>query len=349
LLGGCDVAKPEPQSGTGPPVHLLGIYPQDGCGVGDSPDCTVPTNVTLTFRFDRFLNPATVNRQAIRLYTGAPEVAIGGPPFEVSYDPIERVVEYRTPAGYALAPNVLYHLELVVPEAPGDFGIRAFDGAPLAEADIPLRGSFFTSDQSVDMPTEPAPSCADIVGTSSSVFGSCTGAACHQQGSNAVDGVAVGDAPYGLWLDDARHFELTAVDRIARETETGDESGGVPTESGPRLGVRMALVDPRNPGGSYLLYKLLRNLGNFEPCPPASAQSVCAQEGDPAVSTHPALPLPEGELVTPSSEELERLREWFVRGEPMPRPRGDGRPLSVHLQGLRAVSRFIAAGARCPG
>ncbi|MES1188215.1 MAG: hypothetical protein ABUL60_30640, partial [Myxococcales bacterium] len=60
------------------------------------------------------------------------------------------------------------------------------------------------------------------------------------------------------------------------------------------------------------------------------------------------LPLPEGELVTPSSEELERLREWFVRGDPMPRPRGDGRALSVHLQGLRAVARFIAAGARCP-
>jgi hypothetical protein len=325
----------------------LAIYPKDGCGVGDSSDCTVPTNVTLTFRFDRFLNPATVNRQAIRLYTGAPEVAVGGPPFEVSYDPIERVVEYRTPPGYALVPNVLYHLELVVPESPDDFGIRAFDGAPLAEADIPLRGSFFTSDQVLEEPNETAPSCDDILGRGSSVFSSCTGAECHQRGGNAVGGLAVGDAPYGLWLDDARHFELTALDHVAGETETGDESGGVPTERGPRFGVRMALVDARNPGGSYLMYKLLRNLDNFEPCPPGSSQAVCSLEADPAVSAHAALPLAEGELITPSSDELERLREWFVRGEPMPRPRSDGRPLSVHLQGLRAVSRFIAAGARC--
>jgi hypothetical protein len=328
-------------------VHLLGIYPKDGCGVGDSPDCTVPTNVTLTLRFDRFLNPATVNRQAIRLYTGAPKVAIGAPPFEVSYDPIERVVEYRTPPGYALVPHVLYQLELVVPEGPDDFGIRAFDGAPLAESDIPLHGSFFTSDESVDMPSEPSPSCADILGKGSSVFSTCTGAECHQQGGNAVGGLAVGDAPYGLWLDSARHFTLTAVDRVARETETGDQSGGAPTPRGPRFGVQMALVDPRNPGGSYLMYKLLRNPSNFEPCPTGSSLAVCAQEADPAVSAHAGLPLPAGELITPPPAELTRLQEWFVRGAPMPRPRGDERPLSVHLQGLRAVSRFIAAGASC--
>ena len=347
MLGGCDVAKPEPPSGLGPPLHLVGIYPNDGCGVGDSPDCTVPTNVTLTFRFDRFLNPATVNRQAIRLYTGAPEVAIGAPPFEVTYDPIERVAEFRTPPGYALVPNVLYQLELVVPEGPDDFGIRAFDGAPLTETDIPLHGSFFTSPDSLDVAPEPAFTCPDIVGKGSSVFSTCTGAECHQKGDNAVGGVALADAPYGLWLDDPRHFTLSAVNRVARETETGDQSGGVPTERGARFGVHMALVDPRNPGGSYLIYKLLRNPSNFEPCPAGSSLGVCSQAGDPAVSAHAALPLAKGELITPPQAELDRLQEWFVRGAGMPRPRGDERPLSVHLQGLRAVSRFIAAGADC--
>jgi hypothetical protein len=347
LLGGCDVATPEPQGGSGPPVHLIGIYPKDGCGVGASPDCTVPTNVTLTFRFDRFLNPATVNRQAIHLYTGDPKVAIGAPPFEVTYDPIERVAEFRTPPGYALVPNVLYQLELVVAEKPDDFGIRAFDGAPLAETDIPLRGSFLTNSESLDISRESPPSCADIVGQGSSVFSTCTGAACHQQGGNAVGGRALPDAPYGLWLDDARHFSLTTINRVARETETGDVSGGVPTVRGERFGVRMALVEPRDPGGSYLLYKLLINASNFEPCPAGSALAVCAQAGDPAVSLHAALPLPEGELITPTPAELDRLQEWFVQGAAMPRPRGDERPLSVHLQGLRAVSRFIAAGANC--
>jgi hypothetical protein len=307
----------------------------------------VPTNVTLAFRFDRFLNPTTVNRQAIRLYTGDPEVSPGVPPFEVSYDPIERVVEYRPPPGYALVPSTLYRLELNVAEGPDDFGIRAFDGAPLAEGALPLQLSFFTGTVPQETPVPRAPSCADIVGTLSSVFSACTGVECHQKGGNAVAGRAVQEAPYGLWLDDPRRFTLSALNRVARETETGDQSGGPPTERGARFGVHMALVDPRNPGGSYLMYKLLLNLGNFEPCPAGSLAPVCAQAGDPQVSTHPSLPLAEDELVTPPLAELERLQEWFVSGAPMPRPRGDGQPLAIHLQGLRAVSRFIAAGADC--
>lgn len=341
------MAEPDPPSASGPPVHLIGSFPKDGCGVGDSTDCTVPTNVTLAFRFDRFLNPSTVNRQAIRLYTGDPELSPGVPPFEVSYDPIERVVEFRTPPGYALAPSTLYRLELNVAKGPDDFGIRAFDGAPLAEAELPLELSFFTGDDQVDTPVPPPPSCADILGKLSSVFSACTGVECHQKGGNAVAGRAVQEAPHGLWLDTPERFTLSALNRVARQTETGDQSGGLPTPRAARFGVRMALVDPRNPGGSYLMYKLLRNLGNFEPCPPGSQAPVCAEPGDPQVSAHPWLPLAEGESFAPSLAELERLQEWFVRGAPMPRPRGDGEPLSIYLQGLRATSRFIAAGADC--
>lgn len=307
----------------------------------------MPTNVTLTFRFDRFLNPATVNRQAIRMYTGEPEVSPGVPPFEVSYDPIERVVEYRTPPGYGLAATTLYRLELNVASGPDDAGIRAFDGAPLAEGDLPLQLSFFTGEGPTDTPLVPAPSCSEILGGLSSVFSACTGVECHQKGGNAVAGRGVLDAPYGLWLDDPRRFTLSAVNRVARETETGDQFGGSPTERAARFGVHMALVDPRNPGGSYLMYKLLRNLDNFEPCPPGSKAPACAEPADPSVTAHPALPLGEGEVITPPLAELVRLQEWFVRGAPMPRPRGDGQPLAIHLQGLRATSRFIAAGADC--
>lgn len=323
------------------------MYPKDGCGVGDSLDCTVPTNVTLAFRFDRFLNPTTVNRQAIRLYTGDPKASPGPPPFEVTYDPIERVVEYRMPPGYALAPTTLYRLELLVAAKPDDSGIRAFDGAPLAEAELPLAVSFFTGDDAVDMPMPAAPSCAEILGTPTSLFNTCTGSECHQQGGNVVAGKAVAGAPHGLWLDDPRRFALSAVNRVARETETGDQSGGVTTERPARFGVHMALVDPRNPGGSYLMYKLLRNLGNYEPCRAGSSAPFCSEDGDPQVSAHANLPLGEGESITPSLTELERLQEWFVRGAPMPRPRGDGRAISIHLQGLRATARFIAAGADC--
>jgi hypothetical protein len=301
----------------------------------------------LAFRFDRFLNPATVSRQAIRLYSGDPSVAPGPPPFEVVYDPVERVVEYRMPSGYALEPTTLYELELIVADSPDSSGIRAFDGAPLGEGDLPLRSVFVTGDEPVTSPDDPAPNCDEIVGNADAVFKACTGSACHQKGGNVVGDRAVGDAPHSLWLDTPSHFSLTAVNRIARQTETGAQSGGVASERGPRFGVRMALVDPHSPGASYLMYKLLRNLGNYEPCPADADSPICAQAADPTESAHGLLPLAEGELITPSTLELERLREWFVRGAPMPRPRADARPQSIHLQGLRAVSRFIASGASC--
>ena len=76
-------------------MRLLASYPADGDGVSCAADaddtCGVPVNATLTLRFDRFLNPATVNRQAIRVFTGNPD---DSPtiPFDVNYDPLERVV-----------------------------------------------------------------------------------------------------------------------------------------------------------------------------------------------------------------------------------------------------------------
>ena len=339
------MAVPDPPSASGPPPRLIGIYPKDGCGVGDDPDCTVPTNATLTFRFDRFLNPATVSRQAIRVYIGDPSVSPGSPPFEVAYDPIERVVEYRMPAGYSFSPNVLYQLELVVPEAADDFGIRAFDGAPLGEGDLPLHGSFFTSDAPTELPSASAPTCDQVV--KQVMLGTCTGQECHQKGNNIVAGIDVGDAPHGLWLDDPSHLVVSAIGRVARQTDMGDESGGVPLPRSPRFGVRMALIEPRNPASSYLMYKLLRNLGNFEPCPEGSSSDICAEPADPHISAHPQVPLGEGESFAPAQDELTRLREWFVRGAPMPRPASDGKPRAVHLQGLRAISRFIASGADC--
>src|SRR5262249_10756386 len=137
----------------------------------------------------------------------------------------------------------------------------------------------------------------------------------------------------------------------AHETELGDRSGGKPAESNPRFGVRMPLVDPKNPGNSYLLYKLFLDRDNFEPCPEGAGQSVCLEPADASISSHTDLPLADGEQLIPPPEELVRLREWFVRGEPMPHIRYDADgmlvPANVRLQGLRALSRFIADGARC--
>jgi hypothetical protein len=321
------------------------MFPGDGCGSGLRPDCVVPTNATIAIRFDRFLDPATVNRQAISVATGGL-----GTPFvlDVDYDPVERVVEFRPAGSGTYEPRTLYQFELVVPVAEGD-GIRAFDGAPLAEGPTPIRGSFVVGDEpEARPPPPPTPSCEVIVSDVFRKLGRCAGSECHRRGDNlTLDTMEdLGDAPHQLYLDSPENFELSASRRIARQTELGDYSGGVPEERSPRFGVRMALVAPRSPGASYLLYKVLLGRQNYEGCSEPSASELCGLPG-PCETAHPALPLPEGECLSPPEEELTRLREWFVKGAPMPRKNSLGEVGNVHLQGLRALSRFIAEGAEC--
>ena len=301
------------------------------------------TNATLSLRFDRFLSPGSANRQALRVYTGDPSTS-GSIPFDVSYDPVERVVQYRMPPGYSLEPNVLYQLELAVPVSASDSGFRAFDGAPLAEGDVPLRGSFFTGTGPVEQPTTRAPGCADIV---EQVF---TAAPASCASSNCHFSMSAQGAPHGLWLDGRANFRATAINRVARQTELGDRSGGPPLERPLRFGVHMPLVQPGNPGNSYLLYKLLRGEQSYEPCladpdAPSASSTFCQEPAEACISEYLDIPLKDGECLAPSDAERERLREWFVRGEPMPIARPVGR--SLGLQQLRAVSRFIATGANC--
>lgn len=306
----------------------------------------MPTNGTIALRFDRFLNPATVNRQALRVYTGDPDFS-PGILFDVEYDPVERVAEFHPASGYEYAPDALYHYELVVAETPDDYGIQAFDGAPVARDGLPLRASFITgSGPEEPPPREVAPSCADIVEhVFSDELGGCASASCHRSFGNLVNGVDLGAPPHGLWLDSRQNLAATAIGRIARQTDLADSSGGVPAERPARFGVRMALIDPNNSGGSYLMNKLLANSKNYEPCGPAGRGPFCT-DADPHRTVHPLLPLGRGQSVAPAPEELERLRAWFVRGAPMPLdPKGFG--LSVGLDGLRAVSAFIGAGADC--
>jgi hypothetical protein len=327
-------------------VHLVAANPRDGAGTDCElgvEKCGVPTNGTLQFRFDRFLDPGTANRQALRVYSGDPDTS-GGYPFDVTYDPVERVVQYHMPLGYAYEPNTLYSYELFVADESEDAGIRAFDGAPLEEQDVPLKGSFFTATAPVDLPVETVPTCAEIV---KEIFGSspgdCSSAKCHSS-ADAEQG-----APHGLWLDGRANFRVTAVDRVARQTEVGDRSGGPPLEHPARFGVRMPLVDSnKSPGNSYLLYKLLLGRGAYEACrfdAASSKSSFCRSPADVCESAYPSLPFAGRDCIAPPDAELERLREWFVRGEAMPIARPIER--SVGLQQVRAIASFISAGADC--
>jgi hypothetical protein len=306
------------------------------------PDCGVATDAAITLRFDRFLDPATVNRQAIRVFTGDPSGGASLPPFSVAYDPVERVVQFKIPSGNAFVSHTLYRLELVVPVEPGDAGIRAFDGAPLAEGAVPLSASFFTAQGPAGSTPPTPPTCDDIL---EEVFrdpttGGCSSAECHRGVGNSI-----GAAPEGLWLDGRANLRTSAIGRVAHETELGDFAG-IPTQNNLRFGVQMPIIDPKNPANSYLLYKLLRQPKNFEPCTAGASSPLCdGDQDDPCVTNYPLIPLADGECLQPSADESTRLREWFVRGDPMPLQRGLER--SVRISGLRAVSAFIAAGADC--
>jgi hypothetical protein len=138
-------------------------------------------------------------------------------------------------------------------------------------------------------------------------------------GSGACHG---GLASSGLRLDDELGISL-AIGRTAHQTQTG-ELAWQGEQSPSSLGRAMPIIDPGNPGNSYLLYKVLIN------------------RGIPAVAVAP-------------TEELARLRGAVVVGNPMPlnefaddpaTPEHEGGGLS--LEQLDLVRRWIAAGAPAP-
>lgn len=276
-------------------------------------------------------------RQSLYVSSGqAGQCRVAGRPspdicFEPKYDVVERVVSYRLVPGATLLPGVLYTVELVVPGGEQPFGFRAFDGAALDEGDKPLRFSFRTSTSglSSQTPAEEVPTCSAILG---GIFArpsgpgaappTCAGGTCHG-----------GPTPrMGLSLDSRFGLVTTAIGHVAHETDLGPHAG-TPIDNPPRFGLAMPIIDPGRPDTSYLLYKLLVNDRNY---------------GDDTqrCTSHYKVPLPDGTCLPPSPEERERLRDWFVRGEPMPlREPPDSPGWSVTQDDLRAIQRFIAAGA----
>jgi hypothetical protein len=235
------------------------------------------------------------------------------------YDVVERVVIYRL--NQTLEPGTLYTVELLTPNSESGFGFQAFDGAPLTERSAPLKFNFFTrrsTEASQSIALEEIPGCERILELFQQA--GCAGASCHG-----------GESPnMGLRLDSAAAFAQTAIGRVAHQTELGP-STGVPLRNPERFGVQMPVVDPGQPGNSYLLYKLIRG-----------EQSHWQSREDPRLCES-RYPVELGATcLQPPVSELVRLREWFVRGDPMP---PDGSTL-LRSQ-LREIQRFIAGGASC--
>jgi hypothetical protein len=127
-------------------------------------------------------------------------------------------------------------------------------------------------------------------------------------------------------------LEYTAIDFVAHETATGDSALGPGLDTPPRFGVQMNVIEPGSPANSYLVYKLLRRPESY------GDHANCT-----VVSLHP--PVSDDTCTPPSSDELTRLREWFVRGDPMPIDIAGPSPLS--RADLDRVSNWIGNGATC--
>lgn len=337
---GCDVGEPSYQPIDAPAVHaekLLATTALEADGTPADPEditagggLVVPSS-SLRLRFDRFLLPSSIIRQAMCLRPDLTDVASytqcsGGVFLQPAYDPVRREVVLRQEPGSRLALDTVYKLTLFAadiegdctPDAPLSCGILAFDRAPLEEA---YTFTFKTAATDPgDVPDE-APPPADFCGPDG-VVGSLVGCAyspCHAPVKDGP-GAAAGLDFSGLLFGDTYALDSTAINRVAHQTQVGERADD-PEGTPARFGRAMPIIDAfdrgtsGNPGNSYILYKLLTG---------------------PSVDEAPS-------DIRPSDEEIARLRASVVVGLPMS---PDGSALSPAQ--LLALSNWIARGAPAP-
>jgi hypothetical protein len=344
LVPACELGPRDDAPAHGPALHVVATYPSDGQGTdaaanapldcdSPTPDCPVPTNVVIELRFDRFLLPGDRLGAGLRLFTGDPDAnSIGLVP---EYNLIERVVLFHPQR--ALHPNTLYTAEVVTSTDP-NLGFWAFDRAPLQEGVVPLRFSFSTGSGPLPVatpPVVPAETCDTMI---AGPFASCANCHVTQPGDETVPPSKY--PPMGLDLSSPAGLYYTAIQHVAHQAETGNSAANQGLESPERFGVQMNIVDPGNPANSYLMYKLLAKPENYR---------LDASEASCVTGYH--APVSDGNCLPPSADEAAQLREWFVRGDAMPKNGvavGSAPVIaSISHAGLLRIGAWIATGASC--
>jgi hypothetical protein len=160
----------------------------------------------------------------------------------------------------------------------------------------------------------------------------------------------------GLLLQTADGVANTALHRVSQESNTGARAGqGFP--AGRIFGVDMPIIDPPNPGNSWLMYKLL--LARYRPIDQgldagAAACGADASLPGPELTASPSFTVPL------SDDERTRLGT-FVIGNQMPyslnladnqqTPSDDLSALPCTFEELERIRAWIAQGASvvaCP-
>ena len=200
--------------------------------------------------------------------------------------------------------------ELVFPVATdeaGSFGLRAIDNATI-DPNQPNIGFSITAPTG-NPPSDPKIDfCADVFplfaanrpGTAAR--GLCSNGTCH----GVQSGTPNLGAAQGLVLETEDGIRHTALGVEALETTTASSSGSTSPE--PAFPSGMPIIDPGNPGDSYLLYKLLLPSAGPTASTPYAYSLACATPQTP-----PFDPL----AVLASPDEAQRLAAHVV-GARMP-------------------------------
>ena len=305
------------------------------------------TNGVIQIAFDRALLPLTVNRQSFVLldYTTAPLAPI------VTYDPVALVVTLSNPD--PTNPNWLkadqaYKVVLGIPDGNADVGgVRAIDRMPLdpREPRETRQIGFLVEGRTVDpaalISGPPINFCNDILPIFSA---SCSQGTCH----GAIEGKTRPAA--GLALATSAGVANTAISRVANGSNTGPFAGPGRAPSHV-FGVDMPIIDPGNPGNSWLLYKVL--LGT--PTPPVDVIDAAAppSDGGAEASVRPScVPQPAFQstaFTAPGLTDAERARlSDFVLGNRMPYPAAPGRDTpgdTLTLDQMERLRAWIQQGA----
>jgi hypothetical protein len=327
-LAACDVLDQHDEPRPPPPyIHVVAA----NVGVNKA----MPANGVIQIAFDRFLSPATVNRQGVGLrdkFGNAPNSPI------VDYDPITRTMTLSNPNPGQDFLVVGQSYELVFPIATADggpFGLRAIDGATMDPV-APILGTTATTidfpvgPDSANLPTiPPIDFCSDIMALfnapsqGSPVVGACASSGCHGSKDKL-------DTAMGLALKTEEGIRHTAIGVEAIETTTAAQSTALPSQA--TFPVGMPIITPGDPGSSYLLYKLLASSDFIATKTPRSQYTSCNTITGPFdYGPSPNLP---------TADEAARLSD-LIQGRRMP---WNDQPLTIdEMERIRA---WILQGAR---
>lgn len=274
----------------------------------------LPADGVIEIKFNRLLLPASVTRQTISLRKAGGDL-VESP--TILYDPVLQTVRIANPnpaGGPWLMPGQPYKVVLgqQLPDVSDQFVLHAIDGA-LLDPKSPTEIAFVATAATFQRRKPDIEFCRDVYST----FGKYCTAGCHE--------VSTAFRPYeALLLDTSEGIIHTALGHVSQQANTGSRAGS-PVAPGSVFGIDMPIIDPGNPGNSYLVYKMLL-LSQSKPeqytCLGNDKPNLLLDGGDMWLASDERQRLANlmtGQMMPPISpfpttDDVERVSEWIAQG-----------------------------------